>query len=379
MVRFAVFVALAALAVSVLYFWRSGSAPVVVADNGSILSVNGGTAEYVTAGRFPGLAAMDEEFSRLVSETMPAVVSITASQSAILRGRMQHMTRHYTPWGRFQAPMGLGSGVIVSPHGHVITNLHVIESADQIDVQLGDGRSFQAEILGADPRTDLAVLRIAADGLQWLPFADSDQVRAGQMVFAVGNPYGLQETVTQGIISAVGRRSTSEVVNEFFQTDTAINRGNSGGPLLNLRGEVVGINNSITTESGGWQGIGFAIPSNTARRVFEDIRDHGRVVRTWFGVEMLPRALNARELDSLGLPDGGGALVLVAVDNSPAEKIGVRAGDVITEFNGRRVRDFIDLRNRVAETEAGQSVDVRLYRDGEEQVLNVRMEASPHG
>jgi serine protease Do len=265
-----------------------------------------------------------------------------------------------------------GSGVIVSENGHVVTNLHVVNHARAVQVQLADGRTLAARFVGADGPSDIALLKIEAEGLQALPFGDSDKVNVGQMVFAVGNPLGLQETVTQGIVSAKGRRALSEAANEFFQTDAAINPGNSGGPLVNLEGEIIGINNSISPQG---QGIGFAIPSNTVRRVFESIRDHGRFIRPWFGAYM--RSLTPQLVQQLGLPDASGVLILLVYEGSPAEKGGIKPGDVIIEFNSKTVHDLIDLRNRVAETDIGQEIAMRVRREGKELTLETVVAAEP--
>ena len=235
-----------------------------------------------------------------------------------------------------------------------------------MEVCLSDGRVFRADFLGADPRSDIAILKIAAKGLHPLPWANSDTVQVGQMVFAIGNPLGLQETVTQGIISAKGRRAASEAANEFFQTDAPINRGNSGGPLVNLRGELIGINNMVPLEA---QGIAFAIPSNTVRRVFEGIRDHGRFIRPWFGAVAQP--LTPELVQQLGLNDGQGALVLGTYTGSPAEKAGIQSGDIILELNGHPIRDHIDLRNRMAEAQIGEKMTVKVRRDGRLKELQV--------
>ena len=215
------------------------------------------------------LEAMDKEFTELVDHVIPSVVSITTTTAP----DREALVRQFFGLARGGVAQNnkMGSGMIVSPDGHIVTNWHVINGASQVTVQLSDGRALPARIAGADQRSDIAVLKVDATGLAPIAFGDSESVRVGQMVFAVGNPFGLQETVTQGIISAKGRRTTSEAANEFFQTSTTINPGNSGGPLIDIRGKVIGINNFIISRSGGSEGIGFAIPSNVARRVYDDI------------------------------------------------------------------------------------------------------------
>ncbi len=319
------------------------------------------------------LEKMDREFTDLVHHVVPSVVSITTStppdRDALIRQFFG------LGGGGVNQNNKMGSGIIVSPDGHIVTNWHVIEGASQVTVQLNDGRSFPATLTGADPRSDIAILKIAADGLSPILFGDSEQVRVGQMVFAIGNPFGLQETVTQGIISAKGRRTLSDAANEFFQTSSTINSGNSGGPLIDIRGQVIGINNFIISHNGVSEGIGFAIPSNVARRVYDDIVQRGRVIRPWFGVVMRP--LNANLSQQLGLPDARGALVAATLASSPAEKCGLRSGDVILAFNAHPIIDGSDLRNRVAEAPIGNSVALRILRAGKPVDLNVVMEEAP--
>lgn len=378
--RFLVFVAVLALAISVLYFWRAytlttprvatGTSEVTTAESSSQAATQPSPAPPVIGGTLSTLAQLDRDFQTLVQRVRPAVVSITAENERRVNTMQPGL------FGIMRLPPNLGSGVIVSPDGHIVTNLHVIRNARAIQVHLYDGRTFPATVVGSDLLTDIALLQINADDLQALPFGDSDIVRPGQIVFAVGNPYGLQETVTQGIISGIGRRSTSETVNEFFQTDTAINPGNSGGPLLNLNGEIIGINNAIHTQTGGWQGISFSIPSNTAKRVFEDLEKHGRVLRSWFGV-VWGRPLTPDLAVQLGLPDTQGVLIEQVVPDSPAEQAGIRAGDVIVGFNNRKITDGIDLRNRVAEMEVGQEVSVELVRNSNPMNLLVQLGKFP--
>jgi serine protease Do len=218
----------------------------------------------------------------------------------------------------------------------------------------------------------VAVLKIDADDLQPLAFADSDDVRIGQMVIAVGNPFGLQETVTKGIISGKGRRMMSEAANEFFQTDAPINPGNSGGPLVDLGGRIIGLNNAMLQNTAG---IGFAIPSNTVRRIFDNIREYGHVIHPWFGVVMLP--ITPAVAAQLGLPDSKGALIQATMDNAPAARAGLKPGDVILSYNGRPIADWKDLRNRVAETEPGREVDVGILREGRNLKIPVKIEKQP--
>jgi len=342
------FVVLSAAIVAAVYLWRKA---------------NPRTEPALT---LPSLTELDREFTSLVAQVLPAVVSINAIPAAT-NPRAMILQRMMGTEGAAS-----GSGVIVSPEGHIVTNLHVVAGAGAVEVQLGDGRSMPAGLVGADPLSDIAILKVDATDLKYLPFGDSDAVNVGQMVFAVGNPLGLHETVTQGIISAKGRRAQSEAANEFFQTDAAINPGNSGGPLVNLRGEIIGINNSVSLQG---QGIGFSIPSNTVRHVFESIRDYGRFIRPWFGAYM--RRVTPQLAAQLRLPDETGALVMFVYKNSPAELAGLRQGDVIVEYNGKPIRDAIDLRNRVIETEIGQKAVLRVRRAGQELDVPVVITAEP--
>jgi Do/DeqQ family serine protease len=316
---------------------------------------------------------MDSEFTDLVDRVIPSVVSITTTTAP----DREALVRQFFGMAGGGAPQTskMGSGMIVSPEGHIVTNWHVINGALEVAVQLNDGRTFTARVAGADPRSDIAVLKVEAEGLTPIDFGDSESVRVGQMVFAVGNPFGLQETVTQGIISAKGRRTLSEASNEFFQTSTTINPGNSGGPLIDIRGRVIGINNFIISRSGGSEGIGFAIPSNVARRVYEDIIQRGRVIHPWLGVVMRP--LTKSLARQLGLPDSRGALVAATLANSPAERGGLMGGDVILSFNGRPVRDGKDLRNRVAEAPVGATASFSVLRAGKPLELKAIMEEEP--
>ncbi|HLB33158.1 MAG TPA: trypsin-like peptidase domain-containing protein [Chthoniobacterales bacterium] len=319
------------------------------------------------------LDALDGEFTKLVNKVIPSVVSITTmdapNREILLRQFFGLSKRESAPSSK------MGSGMIVSEKGHIVTNWHVIKDAMEVTVQLDDGRTFPAALTGYDERADIAILKIKATKLTPITLGDSDQVKVGQMVVAVGNPFGLQETVTQGIISAKGRRAMSEAANEFFQTSTLINPGNSGGPLVNIHGEVIGINNFIITQSGGAEGLSFAIPSNVARRVYNDIIEHGRVIRPWFGVVMRP--LNSVLAQQLGLPNTAGALVVATLVGSPAERVGIHSGDIITTFNDHSIKDWIDLRNRIAETKAGENIVLTILREGHSMNMNVTIEEEP--
>jgi len=270
----------------------------------------------------------------------------------------------------------LGSGVIVSSDGYIITNNHVVEQAEEIKVILYDQRSFKGKVVGADPKTDIAVIKINARDLPTTTWADSDKLQVGEFVLAIGNPFGLSHTVTMGIISAVGRVSVGITdYEDFIQTDAAINPGNSGGPLVNIKGEIIGINTAIFSKTGGYQGIGFAVPSNLARSVMDQLVKHGKVTRGWLGVSI--QRLTPELSQKFGLKDSNGALIGDVVKGSPAEKAGIMRGDIILEYNGKKVKDADSLRNTVAQSKAGAQVAVKILRGGKEYNLNVTIAEYP--
>ena len=358
LLRFLVFVAAAACAVGFLYFWKMvappGQAPAAV--------------QPPAQGR---LGEMDREFTSLVGNVLPSVVSISAIPANPVDPRANLLQSLLGAGPGIAPPPQLGAGAIVSKEGYIVTNVHVIDRAGAVEVHLNDGRTLPAKFVGADRLADVAVLKIDGGDLQPLAFGDSDEVRIGQMVIAVGNPFGLQETVTKGIISGKARR-VSEAANEFFQTDAPINPGNSGGPLVDLNGRIIGLNNAMLQNTSG---IGFAIPSNTVRRIFDNIREYGHVIHPWFGVVMLP--ITPAVAAQLGLPDTKGALIQATMDNAPAARAGLKPGDVILSYNGRPILDWKDLRNRVAETEPVREVAVGILRDGSNLKIPVKIEKQP--
>ncbi len=269
---------------------------------------------------------------------------------------------------------GLGSGIIIDAKGHILTSYHVAGGATKIEVQLSSGNRYTAKVVGGDPKTDLAVIRIEAkESLPVVAFGDSDKVEIGEWVVAIGHPRGLDQTVTQGIISAKHRRGILDPSSyqDFLQTDASINPGNSGGPLLNLRGEVIGINTAIATESGGSEGIGFAVPSNIAVHIAKTLIATGKVERGWFGVSV--RDLTLDKAQSLGLKNTRGALVADTVKGSPAERAGIKANDVIVGYQGKEVPDASSLQNMVAMTQIGSQVRVTIWRGGKQQDVTVRI------
>jgi serine protease Do len=270
---------------------------------------------------------------------------------------------------------GAGSGVIVSSDGYLLTNNHVIEGADDVKVKLSDGREVPANVVGRDEKTDVAVLKITAEELSPATFADSDRLEVGDVVFAVGNPFGIGQTVTMGIISATSRATFGLPYEDFIQTDAAINPGNSGGALVDADGRLIGINTAIISRSGGNQGIGFAIPANIARDVLEALVTDGKVTRGYLGV--LPQDVTPALARKLDLKDRGGAILSEVTPRSPAEKAGLESGDVVTEVNGKPIRDANHLRLEVARVKPGQSASLRVRRDGDTKLVKVTVRERP--
>ncbi len=328
-----------------------------------------------------------ESFADLAERLTPAVVNIATTQS--VPSQTPEMTPQVPPGSPFEDMFrdflerqqrgereqrrhvtSLGSGFIIDASGYVVTNNHVIAEADEITVVLNDERRFPAKVLGRDAKTDLAVLKIETDeSLPFLTFGDSDAIRVGDWVIAIGNPYGLGNTVTAGIISARGRDINAGPYDDFLQTDASINRGNSGGPLFNLDGKIIGVNTAIFSPSGGSVGIGFAVPSVLARSVIDQLLEYGRTRRGWLGVRI--QVVTDEIAEGLGLDSLRGALVADVMPDSPAEAAGVETGDVILEFDGTVIPEMRDLPRVVAATKIGKSVDVVVLRTGREQTLEV--------
>lgn len=300
----------------------------------------------------------------------PAVVSINTSKAPV------NNPQSSDPWFRFffgdqtpsQQQSGLGSGVIVSPAGYVLTNNHVIEEADEIEVILNDGRKSVAQVIGTDPETDLAILKINLTDLPVITLGNSDALGIGDQVLAIGNPFGVGQTVTSGIVSALGRTQLGiNTFENFIQTDAAINPGNSGGALVDVSGQLMGINTAIYSRSGGSMGIGFAIPTSTARSVMEAIVKDGQVTRGWIGVE--PQDLSPELAENFGMQPGTGVIISGVLQNGPAAQAGIRPGDVITAVAGRSVNNVAQLLSAVANLTPGTpaSLDV-VRRDGKTKI-----------
>ncbi|WP_300759859.1 Do family serine endopeptidase [Janthinobacterium sp.] len=316
------------------------------------------------------------------ARAMPAVVNILTSQapkrSAHPLARDPFFKRFFgdrTPGndddgGGDDLQNSLGSGVIVSHEGYILTNNHVVEGADEIEVVLADGRKAPAKVVGLDPETDLAIIRINLDKLPVIVLGQSEQARVGDVVLAIGNPFGVGQTVTMGIISALGRNNLHiNSFENFIQTDAAINFGNSGGALVDTRGNLIGINTAIYSQSGGSVGIGFAIPVSTAKTVMEAIIKHGHVVRGWIGVEM--QDITKELSDSFGLQRSSGAIIAGVVRNGPADKAGIKPGDILLKVEGKSVGDTTEMLNLIAQLPPGEKAKMTVLRKNREAVLDV--------
>ena len=326
------------------------------------------------------------DFTELVEKYSPAVVNISTEQSPNSRQRnsgneqLDEFFRRFFPdgggpgRGAPNAPRSLGSGFIVSADGYILTNNHVVENADKIIVRLNDRRELEAELIGADERSDLAVLKVAAKNLPSIKLGNSERLKVGEWVLAIGSPFGFDYSVTAGIVSAKGRSLPTEN-NEnyvpFIQTDVAINPGNSGGPLFNLDGEVIGINSQIYTRSGGFMGVSFAIPIDVAMEVADQLKTNGRVSRGWLGVVI--QDVDRDLAESFGLKKPGGALVAQVLEDGPADKGGVQAGDIIVKFNGEEVDLSADLPHLVGRTRASSTASVEVVRAGKTRRLKVKI------
>ena len=330
-----------------------------------------------------------ESFADLAAQLLPSVVNISTTQ--VIEGRsgmelpklppgspfedfFKDFFDRNQPQGRSRKATSLGSGFIIRDGNYVVTNNHVIQDADEITVILHDNTRLKAELVGRDPKTDLAVLKVKSKNgkLTAVKFGDSDVARVGDWVVAIGNPFGLGGTVTAGIISARGRDINSGPYDDFIQTDASINRGNSGGPMFNLKGNVIGINTAIFSPSGGSVGIGFAIPASTAAPVIKSLIKHGQVRRGWLGVHI--QAVTEEIAETLGLKEATGALVANVIPDGPAAKAKVQAGDVILKFNNRKVGKMRRLPRFVADTEVGKTVPIEIWRNNEKITLEAKIE-----
>lgn len=323
------------------------------------------------------LTEAGQAMAKLAETVKPAVVNISTLRTETVREAPQSPLFNDPFFRRFfgdrfrqqEGPrewksMSLGSGVIVSPDGFILTNYHLVKNADKIRILLSDKREFPGRIVGTDPKTDLSVIKIDAMNLFPATLGNSDALKVGEFVLAVGNPFGLNQTITMGIVSAVGRANVGIAEYEdFIQTDAAINPGNSGGALVNVNGELIGINTAIFSTTGGYQGIGFAIPSNMAKSVMQSLIKKGKVVRGWFGVSVQP--VTPELARQFLLPDNTGTLISDVVQGGPAAQAGLMRGDVIIAFNGKRVDEPYILRNLVAGTPPGEEIELTVIREGQ--------------
>ena len=329
------------------------------------------------------------DFTPLVESASPAVVNISTKQKVPARGAGAHIPdleglppifreffEHSIPGmprgpdrGQQREAQSLGSGFIFSADGYILTNNHVVADADEIIVRLPDRSELEAKLVGADPRTDVAVLKVEGKGLPTVQLGDSSKLKVGEWVLAIGSPFGFDHTVTAGIVSATGRSLPNESYVPFIQTDVAINPGNSGGPLFNLKGEVIGINSQIFTRSGGFMGLSFAIPIDVAMDVANQLRTDGKVSRGWLGVVI--QEVNKDLAESFGLERPAGALVAQVMDGGPAAKGGLRVGDVILSLNGESIVMSADLPHLVGALKPGTKAKLGIVRDGERETLNI--------
>ena len=330
-------------------------------------------------------SAPDEGWADVVENVVPAVVNISSKK--VVKENVQlspffsdpffrqffgddFLKRYNVP--RERVERSLGSGVIVSSDGYILTNNHLVGKAEEIQVALPDGRNFDAKIVGTDPKSDVAVVKIDAKDLPTVPLGDSSELRLGDVVLAIGYPFGIGQTVTMGIVSALGRSNLNIVdYEDFIQTDAAINPGNSGGALINTRGELIGINTAILSRSGGYQGIGFAIPINMAQSVMQSIIKYGKVIRGWLGVVI--QNMTPQMADIFGVKEAKGVIISDVQKGSPAMKGGIERGDVVVSYKGKPVKDINSFRQMVASSKPGEKVDIVVLRDGKEKTLKVKI------
>jgi serine protease Do len=379
LLKFFAFVALLSIAISALYDYRLKHGDLNLLSRRTPEKYTLATGQSVDPKQVASLEELNRERRALVTSVVPSVVSVKTSKKVGVRrqGAMDPYEFFFPNAKRFRNPNdealvqnSLGSGVIVTDEGHIITNNHVVDQVDEIEVQLSDGRTKKARLVGADAQVDLAVLKIDEPGLKALKLADSDTIQVGDFVLAIGNPFGFEETVTDGIISSKGRPNRADVFGDLLQTNAAINPGNSGGPLVNLRGEVVGINTAIISRSGGSQGIGFAIPSNAVRNALESLLKQGRIIRGYLGIQS--RAVQPNQSRS-----NEGVVVDDVVPGSPAAEARLQKGDVIRKFDGREVKSLQQLRSLVSQVDLNKKVDLQLVRDGKPVSVTAQIKEQP--
>ncbi|OIP60677.1 MAG: hypothetical protein AUK38_02670 [Nitrospirae bacterium CG2_30_41_42] len=359
---------------------------------GLIFSLNFGAWSYTYASgskisqqSIDILTQIGQATAEIAETVKPAIVNILTTRTIKIQGNTNPFLddpffrrffgdRLRVPKERKTA--SLGSGVIVDSNGYILTTNHLIQGAEEINVTLSDKREFKGKIIGNDVMTDIGIIKIDADNLPTIKWGDSDKLRVGETVLAIGSPYGLSQTVTTGIVSAVGRANVGIAdYEDFIQTDAAINPGNSGGALVNVRGELVGINTAIFTTSGGYQGIGFSIPTSMAKAVMDSLISKGKVIRGWLGVTIQP--LTPELAKQFNLKEEKGALVGDVSEGSPAEKAGLQSGDVIIEYEGKKIEEPYQLRNMVANTPTGQEVELKIIRENKTETKKVTVSELP--
>lgn len=378
LLKFFGFVALLSIAISLLYDYRL--------KHGALSVLQRSPEKYTLATDAPidpknvaSLDALNRERRALVASVIPSVVSVKTSKKINVQRQgldpfeffFRNQPRFHSPQDEAMVQNSLGSGVVVTNEGHIITNNHVVDQVDDIEVMLSDGRTKKARLVGADAQADLAVLKIDEPSVKPLRLADSDTVQVGDFVLAIGNPFGFEETVTDGIISSRGRPNRADAFGDLLQTNAAINPGNSGGPLINLRGEVVGINTAIISRSGGSQGIGFAIPSNNVRNALETLLKQGRIIRGYLGIQ----SRVAQPGQAPASVDG--VVVDDVVPGSPAADAHLQRGDVIRRFDGRDVKTITQLRTLVSQVEVNKNVDLEITRDGKPMKVTTQIKEQP--
>src|SRR5512143_430410 len=348
---------------------------------------NSMAASKVSPQSVESLTKIGHAIAEISAAVKPAIVNISTTRTVKISGGADPFDDPFfrrffgDKFGRQRQPKeqksaALGSGVIVSSDGYIITNYHVVKDADEIKVLLSDKREFSGKVIGSDPKTELSVVKIEAAGLPTLQWGDSEALEVGEMVLAVGNPFGLNQTVTMGIVSAVGRANVGIAdYEDFIQTDAAINPGNSGGALVNVRGELVGINTAIFSTSGGYQGIGFAIPSNMVKSIMASLVKKGRVVRGWLGISI--QNITPELAKQFNLKGEKGVLVSDVSENGPAEKAGLKRGDIIVEYDGKRTDEPNQFRNMVANTSPGEEHSLKVLRNDEVITLKVTIGELP--
>jgi len=383
--KFLLFVLLVSAGISLLYDYRLKHGGLNLPSGRKPEKYTLASNPSVDPKQVPSLEALNRERRALVKSVIPSVVAVKTSKKVGIRREygldpfeffFQNRRQFRSPRDETLVQNSLGSGVIVTNEGHIITNSHVVtdregNQVDQIEVQLSDGQTKKARLVGADSEVDLAVLKIDDPSAKPLKLADSDTVQPGDFVLAIGNPFGFEETVTDGIISSKGRPNRTDFFGDLLQTNAAINPGNSGGPLINLRGEVIGINTAIASTTGGSQGIGFAIPSNTVRTALESLLKQGRIIRGYLGIQS--RAIQSDETSL----DTDGVTVAEVMPGSPAAQAGVQPGDVIRKFDGREVKNFTALRTFVAQTPLNKQVELDIVRAGKPVKMTTQIKEQP--